>query len=72
MSVGFDKPAGLFYAQNSNKQLIIFDKDANKLKEYSRAPGAGIDVRQFLVHPEGRKVLVLTGKELFAVEIPKS
>jgi hypothetical protein len=72
MAVGFDKSAGLFYAQNSEKQLIIFDKDANKLKEYSLAPGRGIDVRQFLVHPDGRKVLVLTPKELFAVEIPKS
>jgi hypothetical protein len=71
MAVGFDKAADLFYAQNADKQLIIFDKDANKLKEYSLTPGRAIEVRQFLVHPEGRKLLVLTKNDLFSVEIPK-
>ena len=70
-AVGFDKSAGLFYAQNAKSQLIVFDKDANKLKEYDLTGGRFKQVRQFLVHPDGRKLLVHVEETIYAVEVPK-
>jgi S1-C subfamily serine protease len=62
MAAGFDTAAGLLYAQNQRTHLIVFDFQGNKLKEYNliggREPAAGAS-RQFLVRPEGRKMLVL-------------
>jgi hypothetical protein len=71
-AVGFDMPSGLIYTQNHDKDLLIFDSKGRKLKEYAFA-GRGRDPRQFLVHPEGRKMLVLSGENtptLRVVELP--
>jgi predicted Zn finger-like uncharacterized protein len=69
-AVGFDPKAGLIYAQNFGNQLIVFDPSGNKLKEFKLGPGG--DVKQFQVHPEGRKLLVLTGAKLYYVQVRPS
>jgi hypothetical protein len=66
-AVGFDPKAGLIYAQNFQNQLIIYDPSGIKIKEFKLGPGG--DVKQFLVHPEGRKLLVLTGTKLYYVQV---
>jgi hypothetical protein len=68
--VGFDPKAGLVYAQNHEKQLLIFDPLGVRLKEFTLGPTG--DVKQFLVHPDGRKVLILTEKKLYYVQIGES
>ncbi len=60
----------LFYAQNHEKQLLIFDPVGVRLKEFTLGPTG--DVKQFLVHPDGRKVLILTEKKLYYVQISES
>jgi len=58
----------LFYAQNH--EMLIFDPVGVRLKEFTLGPTG--DVKQFLVHPDGRKVLILTEKKLYYVEISES
>jgi S1-C subfamily serine protease len=58
-AVGFDK-SGMFYAQNHDHQLIVFDAAGIKLKEHKLTANRGGMVKQYLVHPEGRKLLILT------------
>jgi len=41
-----------------------------RLKEFILGPTG--DVKQFLVHPDGRKVLILTEKKLYYVQIGES
>ena len=65
-AVGFDMRAGLIYTQGGGKDLIIFDMQGNRLKDFMLGGGP----RQFLVHPDGRKFLVLTDKVL-SVELPE-
>jgi S1-C subfamily serine protease len=69
MAVGFDPKAGLVYGQNLDHQLIVFGGAGVKLKEYQLNNGR--EVRQFLVHPAGRKLLVLTDAKLSYVELPQ-
>jgi hypothetical protein len=59
MAVGFDPKSGLLYAQNGQSQLIVFNADGTKLKEYTLGKGGMGSTRQFLVHTDGRKMLVL-------------
>ena len=64
---GFDPKGGYLYGQGE-KQLMIFDAEGVKRKEAQMdSPG----VRQFLVHPRGRRLLLLTDTKLFYVEVPK-
>jgi S1-C subfamily serine protease len=56
LAVGFDAKAGLVYTQNIQNQLIVFNDKGMKLKEYRLDCG---NPRQYLVHPDGRKVLIL-------------
>jgi hypothetical protein len=78
MAVGFDTRAGLLYAQNHDSQLIVFDSQGIKLKEYNlNKGGGGSSTRQFLVHPGGRKLLVMgeggdgaRPAQLWYVELP--
>jgi hypothetical protein len=69
LAVGFDPRAGRVYGQNHDKQLIVFDGRGNKLSEHV-LPGGG-ESRQFLAHPHGKKVLVLTSRKLLFVELPE-
>ena len=77
-AVGFDMKSGLLYTQNHNDQLIVFNDGGIKLKTFSvDKSGAGRwDIIQFLVHPEGRKLVVLAensgviGAKAIAVTLP--
>jgi S1-C subfamily serine protease len=68
VAVGFDAKAGLVYTQNHERQLIVFTNKGIKLKEYQLYCG---EPRQYLVHPQGRKVLMLTNSELLLVTLPE-
>jgi S1-C subfamily serine protease len=68
--VAFDPKSGLIYAQNHEKQLIVFDPLGVRIKDFILGPSG--QVRQFLVHPEGRKLLVLTERKLYFVQVKES
>jgi hypothetical protein len=77
MAVGFDAKSGLLYAQDAGNQLILYNTDGIKLKEYQLAKEGG-STRQFLVHPDGRKLLVMgegggpvKPAQMWYVELPK-
>jgi hypothetical protein len=70
-AMGFDPKGGLVYAETFNKQLMVFDAKGTKQKEYQLGNGVPAAPRQFLVHPEGRKLLVLADHKLSWVELPK-
>jgi hypothetical protein len=57
-AVGFDTEAKRVYAQGNGSQLIVLDHKGVKQKEYKLAAAGGV-IRQFLVHPTGRQVLLL-------------
>jgi S1-C subfamily serine protease len=60
MAVGFDLKSGMIYSQNAGSQLIIFNSKGIKLKEHNlMGRNARGGVKQFLVHPDGRKLLVV-------------
>ena len=69
-AIGFDINAGFLYAQNRDFPLIVFNSTGLKLKEYKLAPRGGGSTQQFLVDPEGRKLLVLTEKSVDSIELP--
>lgn len=63
-AVGFDPKAGLIYAHNADHELVVFNRGGVLQKEYNLSRpnrGHGLWVTQFLVHPDGRKVLILGG-----------
>ena len=68
VAIGFDPKAKLVYAQNHEKQLIVFTADGIKGKEYDLGTGG---TRQLLVHPDGRKLIVFADKKISYVELPK-
>ena len=61
----FDLKAGYVLAQNNAKPLIPY---GSKRQEYDLA--AGRETRQFLVHPAGGKVIVVTAAAVALVEYP--
>jgi hypothetical protein len=51
--------------------LIVFDKEGKKLREHN-LPGPdrlANEPRQFLVHPDGNKLLIRGERDLFWVEL---
>jgi DNA-binding beta-propeller fold protein YncE len=68
-AVGFDPEGKRIYSQNIEKALLVFSATGIKKKEY--ALGGGLEVRQYLVHPGGNKLLLLTEKALNWIELPK-
>jgi hypothetical protein len=70
-AVGFDPRLGLVYAQNCDKQLIVFTDRGVKQREYQLAVGRGPEVSQFVPHPGGGRLLVLTGEQLYFVDLGK-
>jgi hypothetical protein len=68
-AVAFDPAAAHVYAQDFKHPLIIFTATGIKQREY--ALGRSGEVRQYLVHPEGNRLLLLTEGSLSYVEIPK-
>lgn len=69
-TLGFDMKAGLIYAQNFEYPLIVFLPSGLKQKEYKLGPAAGRSTNQFLAHPEGRKLFLLTDRRFSFVELP--
>jgi hypothetical protein len=74
-AIGFDNKSGLIYAQSLRQWLIVYDTKGTKLKEFRLGERVGDPkrtVRQFLVHPDGRKLVVLvSGKPTFPKDGPK-
>jgi predicted Zn finger-like uncharacterized protein len=70
-AVGFDQTAGLIYGQDLQHQLVVFSPAGIKLQELQLGSTAS-QVQQILVHPAGRKLLVLTTDGLFFVDVPKA
>ena len=66
-SVGFDPAAMAVYAQNAKAGLIVCDAMGAKKMDYILSATPVGDVQQYLVHPEGKKLLVLTPGKLFVV-----
>ena len=68
--VGFDPVAQLCFTQRSGCQLIIYSMTAIKLKEYKTiVDQVGGDPKQFVTHPQGRKLLVQAGNTVMLVEL---
>ena len=67
--VGFDPAAKLVYAQNADFPLIVCTTGGVKQKEY-RLKNVR-DPRQYLAHPDGRKLLMLTASQLYWIELAK-
>jgi len=69
-AVGFDLAGGWIYTQNIDHPLMLFTQTGVKKKEY-KIDDNKENVRQYLVHPDGNKVLILMDKRLLYVETPK-
>lgn len=67
-AVGFDPVAGKIYAQNYDNALVVFDTAGKKLATHTAA-GTGSDVRQFVVHPKGNRLLIVGGNRVFFAEL---
>jgi hypothetical protein len=65
--VGWDPAGGLIYTGNTGKTLLVFDLAGIKKKEYTIDKGMQ---RQYLAHPAGKKLLLLTLDKLYFVELP--
>ncbi len=70
-TLGFDLKGGLIYAQNHDFPLLVFLPTGVKQKESKLGVRGNDSTRQFLVHPDGRQVLVLTSHHLALVRVPK-
>jgi hypothetical protein len=71
-AVGFDPAAKLVYAQNVDFPLIAFSMTGVKKKEFGfDTADRAASVRQFLPHPDGSKLLVLSSRRLVWAELPK-
>ncbi|MCI0638103.1 MAG: hypothetical protein L0Y72_02845 [Gemmataceae bacterium] len=67
--VGFDPAAKLIYAQGGDFALMVFNYGGIKKKEYRSNDVRG--VRQYLPHPDGRKLLLLAESQLSWIELSK-
>jgi hypothetical protein len=65
--VGFDPAAKLVYAQNADFPLIVCNTGGIKQKEYRLKDVR--DVRQYLAHPDGGKLLLLAASQLTWIEM---
>ena len=69
--IAFDRATNQIYAQNHDVELLVFNMGGLKVGQYRvSARGRGGDVRNFLPHPKGNRVCVLTATELFLVDVP--
>jgi predicted Zn finger-like uncharacterized protein len=66
-TVGFDPKAGLVYAQG-DKTFMVFTTTGIKQKEVDLT-SRGDEPRQFLAHPDGHKLFVLTGSKMYWVQL---
>lgn len=78
MAVAFDISRGYIYSHDHQKHLVIFDSKGAKVKAVRLDGKTNMtSVRQILVHPEGRKLLILNDggvqpskPTLYAVTLP--
>src|SRR5262249_58808800 len=68
-AVGFDPVAQRIFMQDDTSPLILYDFRGNKLKSY-RFHRENEDASVYLVHPEGRRVIILAQRGLYYVEMP--
>ena len=68
-AVGFDPVVGKLYSQNVSVALMVFGGTGIKQADY-KLPIPGGSVRQFLVHPQGNRLLLLANDTLLWVELP--
>ncbi|WP_020467436.1 S1C family serine protease [Singulisphaera acidiphila] len=70
-ALGFDIKSGFLLGQNAEHPLILLKPSGAKVKDYhlSRRKNAHDTARQFVVHPDGGKFLVLTDTSLYLVEL---
>jgi len=81
-AVGFDPKGKYVYAQTGDHDLAVFTSDGTKQKEYLLDSQAGRteqpyscfpaqSVQQYLVHPDGNQLVMLTQFAVYAIELPK-
>lgn len=69
-AIGFDRAGKLLYLSSYENQLITAAPDGRILETYSLKSSSEWDrTRQFLVHPAGKSLLLLTEKKLFWVTL---
>lgn len=68
-ALGFDEKLKLIYAQNFELDLIVYNHGGAQLAEYS-LDDRNAQTKSFFPHPDGGKLLVLTGNSLFWCELP--
>jgi tetratricopeptide (TPR) repeat protein len=68
--LAFDFPARQIYAQNDQKQLIVYSPTGDKIKDYVFNKDKDATAQKFLVHPSGRSLMILTGGKLDWVTLP--
>jgi S1-C subfamily serine protease len=71
-ALGFDIKSGFLLGQNHQTPLILLRPSGAKYKDYqlTRRRNVRETARQFVVHPDGGKFLVLTDASLYLVELP--
>ncbi len=67
-ALAVDAKGGWVYAHGGGKQLVVFDSQGIKLKEFNFGMG---ETKQFLVHPDGGKFVMLTMSGLHSVTMPR-
>ncbi len=65
---GFDPKGRMIYGHSLGIPLITFSSSGAKLAE-AIPRGVLDDPKQFLVHPSGKKLVLLTKKKLYWVQI---
>src|SRR5262249_11552932 len=72
-AVAFDPKSKLVYAQNADYPLLVFTTTGARRKEYQIGSADRKDSPvQFLVHPDGKKLVALTPKKLWHLDLSKS
>jgi hypothetical protein len=66
-TAAFDPRTGKIYAQNMERQLLVFNAQGKREREMALG-GRGEDTAQILPHPEGGRLLVLTSARLCSVQ----
>ena len=67
-ALGFDQTAGLLYAQNHDNELLTINGNGSVRKAYDLSRNG--NSHDFLVHPDGNQLVVLTGGEVIVVNLP--
>jgi len=68
--LAFDFPARQIYAENNQKQLMVYSPAGDKIKDYVFNKDQNAVSQKFLVHPSGRSLMILTGGKLDWVMLP--